>query len=119
MIFHWMAKNNRKCVCGGADAGKEWLVVMDKVIRHVTKCYKEKKRDTALNRKRACVCTKKKKNYANLLLGIYASEGQHLLIRKISAQKNPNYPIAIYMYHNSIPGEWNPKGSLLSFSSFN
>lgn len=61
MIFHWMAKNNTKCVCGGADAGKEWLVVMDKVIRHVTKCYKEKKRDTALNRKRACVCTKKKK----------------------------------------------------------
>lgn len=61
MIFHWMAKNNTKCVCGGADAGKEWLVVMDKVIRHVTKCYKEKKRDTALNRKRTCVRTHKKK----------------------------------------------------------
>lgn len=67
MIFHWMAKNNTKCVCGGADAGKEWLVVMDKVIRHVTKCYKEKKRDSALNRKRTCVRTQKK-NYANLLL---------------------------------------------------
>lgn len=61
MIFHWMAKNNTKCVCGGADAGKEWLVVIDKVIRHVTKCYKEKKRDTALNRRRACVRTQKKK----------------------------------------------------------
>lgn len=54
-------------MCGGADAGKEWLVVMDKVIRHVTKCYKEKKRDSALNRKRTCVRTQKK-NYANLLL---------------------------------------------------